>query len=67
MQSKLLMFFGIKGFPVFNVLPFPHIVPLFPCVLLKQRTGSRSSHASACGAPPSHRWPVWSGSWRALW
>lgn len=40
---------------------------LVPCALLKQRTGSRSSHASACGALPSPHWPAWSGFWRALW
>lgn len=50
-----------------KILPFPHIVPLSPCVLLKQRTGSRSSLAWACGAPPSPRPPVCSGSWRAVW
>lgn len=48
-------------------LPFPHTEDRAPCVLLKQRTGSRSSHASACGAPPSPHWPVWSGFWWALW
>lgn len=50
-----------------KILPCPRIVHLVLCVLLKQRTGSRSSHALACGAPLSLHWPVWSGSWRAFW
>lgn len=48
-------------------IPFPHTVDLVPCALLKQRTGSISSHALACDALPSPHWPVWSGFWRALW
>lgn len=49
-----------------EILPCPRIVRLVPCVLLKRRTGSRSSRASACGAPLPPHWPVWSGSWRAF-
>lgn len=65
---------GSKDFFFFNscsqlnkILPCPRIVHLVPCVLLKQRTGSRSIHALACGESRPPHWPVWSGSWRAFW
>lgn len=64
-KRLLFLFFFFSRFN--ENLPSPHTALLFQSVLLKQRTGSRSSHAWACGAPQSPRWPVWSGSWRALW